>query len=97
MDDRIRQLSETLRTEGWRLIIKPRLETLIKGYERNWLTGTRRKGDEQLSDEGLKQRIFMARWMLEWEGRLVSIVKGVELSDTLQEMTEVEEEGRGPY
>lgn len=93
----IELLRDLLGRDGWSRVVKPRLQGLMASLERHWLNNTRPKGSENLSDEGLKNRIYMIVWMLEWEDRLANLL---ELQATDDELTRIkidEGEGGSPY
>lgn len=95
--EKVEALQGTLNSAGWQKIIKPALEGAIGGATQMWLNGVRAKGDEQLTDEGIKQRIVALKWVQGWEGTYVKLVEQLEQMNELAVQTEPAKEGGSPY
>ncbi len=87
-EDKIEALRDMLARDGWREVVKPHLEAEVARLEQSWLNGTRRKGEEALTDEGIKQRVWTMAWILGWDRRLESLVNIQTQEDEMRAKTE---------
>jgi hypothetical protein len=95
--EKVEALQVTLNSAGWLNVIRPALNGAINGATQMWLNGSRVKGDEQLTDEGLKQRIVALRWVQGWEVSYAKLVDQLEQVNEHLAQTEPAREGGSPY
>jgi len=96
-EERIQAMKVMMTGDGWREIVKPALRMAISNLEGHWLNGTRPKGEERLTDEALKGRIWSFVWMQGWGKRLDLLVEQVEAEADMASKSEDMGEGGGPY
>lgn len=95
--EKVEALHSTLNSAGWQQVIKPALAGAIGGATQMWSSGVRVKGDEQLTDEGLKQRVVALKWVQDWEKTYVKLVEQLDQMNDIVEQTEPAKEGGSPY
>ncbi len=95
--EQIEWLHDWLNRPAWTEIVRPRLARDVANLEHHWLHGTRPKGSEKLTDDDIKQRIFMLVWMLDWPKRLESLLNQQGVDNELARLTVNEGEGGSPY
>jgi len=95
--ERIEALRGTFRTAGWQDIIVPATQQKITDLEQHWLNGTRDTGDEKLTDEALKGRIWAMAWMMAWPKRTDTMAANFEAQQAKLAETEDHSEGASSY
>ena len=96
-EEKIQALRYTLVSDGWKEVIKPALDLTISNLESNWLNGSRPKGQEQMTDDAIKGRIWSLVWMRSWEQRLDNLVKMLEAEQQAGQESADTGEGGSPY
>ena len=96
-EEKIEALGVTFSTKGWQDVIAPALNMAIAASVHAWSSGQRVKGEEAVTDEGLKQRVVALKWMQAWEANRKLLVDQVEAVRQNAEATEPANDTRGPY
>jgi len=96
-EEKVQALKYMLASDGWREVVEPALKISISGLENQWINGFRTKGQEGLTDEAIKGRIWSLVWMQSWPQRLDNLARMVEEELQAEQKTVDHGEGGSPY
>jgi hypothetical protein len=89
-EEQVHALKVTLSSQGWLEIIKPAIVKQIIDLERHWINGTRAKGEERITDDVIRGRIWSLVWLKEWEERLETKAHRLKAEQEMRDATIVE-------
>lgn len=87
-EEKVNMLRGMVHHVGWQHIFKPAVRGLIDKTTAHVMTGTREKGEENISDEALKQRALALSWILSWETRYVELAQQLHIQNQIVAATE---------